>query len=197
MVAFIGQTQAPESTRRMVEIFQQAGLPGEAEDHVWMANRLHRIAENVDEGPRVAYITDLLISGLLLERGFDPAHSTHLQGRDFPEHCLRAVPGLLKHGFPRSSWQLVERGVLVFEGVVWGKTERWVIQGQLLKPLLDTWHEIGEQLVFKNLAGGLSPLLNENLQIKISGVNRETGREWLAGLRQNLPGGRGHLFVGV
>lgn len=197
MVAFLGQIQAPESTRRMIEIFQQAGLPGDAEDHVWMANRLHRIAENVAEGTGVAYVEDLLISGLLLERGFDPAHSSHLQGREFPEHCLRAVPGLLKRGFPRSSWQLVEKGVLVFEGAVWGKTERWVIQGQLLKPLLDTWHEIGEQLVFKNVAGGLSPLLNENLQIKISGVDRETGRQWLSGIRHNLPGSSVHLFVGV
>lgn len=201
MVAVLETVEGAGPSRRTMEILQQAGMPGEARDHAWMAGKLDRIAAKLDAGRgRSDYVADLLISGLLLERGLDPSGCPHLVGREFPDHCLRAVPGLLKCGFPLRSWQLVESGVLVAEGRGWGGGERWAIQGQKLKPLLDTWHEMGEQMVLKHLAEGLRPLVSEagdNLQIRLSGLDRGRARQWLMRLREWLPGERVHFFCGV
>ncbi|WFB34853.1 hypothetical protein P3T73_11850 [Kiritimatiellota bacterium B12222] len=189
MVSFLPKPELPETCLRLIEALRESGLPGELSDHEWMAQRIYHFAEQLGEGTQTDYLADLLLTGLLLERGCNPAKSKKLSERNFPDHYLRAVPPLLKVGCPPSSWRLVEKGVLVYEGQVWGNEGRWVIKGQTLKPLLDEWHELGEQLVMQHVAKGLIPLVHdagEPPQIKINGVDRKTGRKWLTALKECL-----------
>lgn len=202
MVAPIYQPALSETARRLLEILKQSGLPGDEADHVWMAGRIGHYAESLGDSRSPDDLADLLVTGFLLAHGMDPAGLTQLNGRDFPDAVLRAVPPLLKIGCPASSWHLVEKGVLCYEGPVWGGEGRWVIRGQILKPLMDEWHELGEQLVMQHVARGLVPLVHDSLaptQIKLNGVDRKTGRKWLAGLRsclQQLGGDRlPHLLL--
>lgn len=189
MVAALEQPELTGHGLRLLEILSDSGLPGARSDHEWMAQRIWSYAKNLETPDACEYLADLLTTGFLLEHGIDPSTLTQLQGRDFPDAALRAVPPLLKIGCPASSWRLVEKGVLCYEGTVWGGEGRWVIRGQILKPLTDEWHELGEQMVLQHVARGLVPLVHDfhtPPQIKLSGVDRKTGRKWLAGLRDCL-----------
>ena len=189
MVASIEKSALSDSGLRIIHILQEAGLPGDSTDHEWMATRLVHHAERLGNGKQTNYIADLLVSGLLMDHGIDPGCAKALQGRKFPQESLKAVPVLLKIGCPTSSWQLIDRGLLSFEGKVWGGTERWVLNGQLLKPLSDTWHELGEERMLKNIARGLIPLVHDVdtlPQIKVTGVDRKIGRSWLKQLSSYL-----------
>mgnify|MGYP000507103875 CR=1 FL=1 len=202
MVAPLESPGLSDACLRLIEILNEAALPGDATDHAWIVQRIWHHAERLGEGQQQEYLADLLLTGFLLERGIDPAQIPQLNGRDFPEHSLRAVPPLLKIGCPSSSWRLIEKGVLEYEGTVWGGEGRWVIQGRTLKPLLDEWHELGEQMVMQHVARGLVPLVHDASQppqVKINGIDRKTGRKWLQDLRsclQHIGGGTlPHLMV--
>jgi len=189
MVAPVKTAELSDAVLRVIDILRESGLPGENSDHEWIALRIRHFAENLAEGDSSEYLTDLLITGLLVERGMDPSLSPQLQGRDFPENSLKAVPPLLKIGCPVHSWRLVEKGVLTYEGTVWGDESRWVIRGQMLAPLVEEWHELGEQMLLQHVARGLVPLVHDSQfppQIKLNGVDRTTGRKWLQGLRSCL-----------
>ncbi len=66
---------------------------------------------------------------------------------------------------------------------------RWCIKGRHLTPYCRKWYELGECLIFQNLARGLLPLIRdapEQTEIKITGANRHTGRHWLRELKSAL-----------
>jgi len=201
MVGFSAQSGC-ERRRRLAEALREAEVPGEAEDHEWMAGRLHRGLENLDPEDRFPWMEELLLSGLLMGIGMNPADCPRLEGACFPESWLRAVPPMLRSGFPQITWQLIQTGVLTHEGAPWGKTERWRIDGKRLEPLLNEWHELGETLVFRNLARGLAPLSRDHegrVQIALGNVDRDRGRSWLRQLRNALapmtPDAAPHLLL--
>ncbi|MGA0369606.1 MAG: hypothetical protein ACO3N7_09170 [Kiritimatiellia bacterium] len=189
MVSPIAENPLSAPENRLVGLLEKSGLPGDKNDHVWIARRLREYAARAAAENQVEYLADLFLTSLLLERGLDPAGLPELQGARFPEAALKAVPPLLKIGCPALSSKLVEKGVLTYEGRVWGGEGRWVIQGQKLKPLTAEWHEMGEEMIFQHIARGLVPLTRPPHgipQIKLQGLDRDTGRKWIRGLRSCL-----------
>lgn len=191
MVGVPRDIATPPNRQRMLTVLREVDFPGETEDHIWMTRRLEAYARKLNQGVPSDYLEDLLLSGLLLERGFDITTSPQLNGRCFPDRWLRAVPSLLKKGCPESSWRLIEKGVIRFEGKSAGKvnSSRWCIDGKLLEPLFTEWHELGACLVFQNLALALHPLMqepSESAEITLTGTNRYTGRQWLRELKSAL-----------
>jgi hypothetical protein len=108
MVGVPRDIATPANRQRMLTIMREVDFPGEHIDHIWMTRRLEAFACKLNQGVPSDYLEDLLLSGLLLERGFDVTASSQLNGRCFPDRWLRAVPSLLKHGCPESCWR--ERG---------------------------------------------------------------------------------------
>lgn len=203
MVSAVQNLTNDNSCSRLVAILKETGLPGEASDHEWIAIRLQHHAENVSHTHNPEYLADLFVSGMLLERGLDPSKSKHLEGRRFPEAYLTSAPKLLQIGCPQATWQLVESGLLSYGGTVWGKTDRWILQGQRLKSVADDWHELGQSAIMKKISHGLIPLIHDSsspLQIKLTGVDREQGRRWLdelnLQLRSTTPSQKPHIFLG-
>jgi hypothetical protein len=200
MVGF-ASTAAEERELRITDALQEAGLPGEREDHQWIARRLNRCLDLVEgDADR---LEPLLVSGLLLEMGQDPSRVSGLQGRSYPDSWLRSVPPLLRSGFPVRTWQLVEGGVLTYEGKGLGSVPRWRINGRALKPLLDQWHELAGELTAVTLAKALLPLAideKNGLQVTCAGLPIAEARAWAAGLRASLkkqhPDARVHVIVG-
>lgn len=189
MVGIPRDVATPPNRQRMLTIMRDVDFPGEPGDHLWMARRLETFACKLNRGTPSDFLEDLLLSGLLLERGFAVTSSPQLNGRCFPDTWLRSVPTLLTHGCPESSWRLIETGVLRFEGQGTGSSHRWCIEGRHLTPYCHEWYELGECLIFQNLARGLLPLLQDasgKTEIKITGANRHTGRHWLRELKSAL-----------
>jgi|GEM_PF-1103667 len=190
MVSAVQNLAKDNSCRRLVAILKETGLPGEASDHEWIAIRLQHHAENVSHTHNSEYLADLFVSGMLLERGLDPSKSKHLEGRGFPEAYLSSAPKLLQIGCPQATWQLVESGLLSYEGSDSEKSGRWVLKGHLLKSVSDHWHELGESLMIQRVAKGLIPLIcdsSSSVTIHLRGVDRFVGRKWLHELHQHLP----------
>ncbi|MEX2606065.1 MAG: hypothetical protein WD708_01870 [Kiritimatiellia bacterium] len=191
MVGVPSGIAAPPNRQRMLSIMRDVDFPGGHDDHMWMARRLEAFSCKLNQGSPSAFLEDLLLCGLLMERGFDISDSPQLAGRCFPDRWLRAVPRLLTSGCPESSWRFIEKGVIRFEGKGAGKgnSSRWCIDGKLLEPLFLEWHELGACLIFQNLALALQPLMQEppeSAEITITGTNRHTGRQWLRELKSAL-----------
>jgi hypothetical protein len=189
MVGIPQEIATPANRRRLAAIMREVGFPGENQDHIWIARRLEAFACKLNQGTPSDYLEDLLLSAILMERGFDPAEAPQLAGRCFPDQWLRAVPRLLKIGCPESSWRLIESGILRFDGDGFGHAHRWCIEGQHLQTCFLEWYEMAESLVFKNLARGLAPLIQDSsrqAEIKITGTSRQTGRQWLRELKSAL-----------
>lgn len=189
MVGIPREISIPSNRQRLLTIMREVDFPGGKEDHHWMAHRLETFACKLNEGSPSDFLEDLLLSGLLMERGFDVSASSQLHGRCFPDRWLRAVPALLRHGCPESSWRLIETGVLRFDGEGSGHCHQWCIEGRHLKPYLLAWHELGKCLIFQNLARGLLPLIQDasgQAEITLTGADRHTGRHWLRELKSAL-----------
>lgn len=203
MVSAVGNPVLEACREMLMQRLKEAALPGERSDHQWIAERILGFAGQLGEGPDVTRIAELLITGFLMDYGMDPAPLPETDGERFSEPALRAVPSLLKAGCPAVSWQLIDKGVLEFHGKAWGGEARWIIRGSLLQHVLEEWHELGEHLVMRRLAGALLPFVSDPdtpSQVKILGVDRGTGRRWVEELRacfvylgqEPLP----HLMVG-
>lgn len=202
MVAF-RQTENDEQRLRLTECLREAGVPGDTEDHDWIARKLMRCRNRMDPESAAPRLEDLLLSGFLLGLGLNPAACSRLEGACFPDTWLRAVPSLLRSGCPPQTWGLVRQGVVSYDGSPPGVAARWKIDGARLRPFLEEWHELGETLVFRNLARGLAPLMEggaKDVQVALKGVELRAGRRWLRELRGALeplmPGQPVHLVVG-
>jgi hypothetical protein len=203
MVSAVQDLTPEKASHRLISILKETGLPGEDSDHQWIASRLQHHAESLSHVHSSQYVADLLVSGILIERGLDPSKSKYLAGRGFPEACLRSAPKLLQIGCPKSTWELIEAGILSYQGTVWGKTDRWVLHGSFFRSVTDTCHELGRHAVMNKIARGVIPLLHDSgspVQIQLTGMSRDQGRRCLDELTSQLhraaPNHKPHLFLG-
>jgi len=174
---------------RLLAALTEAEFPGDTKDHHWIASRLHKQAARLNLEQPSEELEDLLLAGLLRERGFDPENCPHLHDRAFPESWLRAAPVLLRCRSCSITWPLIRNGVLRRESGLMPRQSRWRIDGEALLPLTRDWHELGEHLMFANLARTLVALLGDDRpegEVKITGVSRDTGRRWLKQLQGGL-----------
>ncbi len=158
----------------MSDALRDAGVPGEDPDHRWLSRRLLGMVGNLAPEEREPDMPGLLATGLVRAMGLDPGNSARLAAKHWPEEWVRAVPPLLRCSFPPLTWGLVRRGLLSCEGTTWGQIPRWRLRLDLLAPLLNEWHELGECLVFRRIAEGLRPLSRARegrIQVRLSGSN--------------------------
>ena len=127
-----------------------------------------------------------VLSGLLLEMGEDPSKSPELRGRYFPAGWIESSPALLRSGFPVTAWRMVAVGILSLEKSPTDPTGRWRVNAGRMVEHFGEWYEMGEQLLFRNLAKALLPLILEQLDvtIAIAGLSAEVTRHWIRCLRQ-------------
>jgi hypothetical protein len=193
----VARLESDEESRRerLARTLREAGVPGDEPDHRWMAGRILRIVEELQPSERHPQMEELLTAGVLRSCGLEAGIP------DLPEDWVRAVPFLMQNGFPARTWTLVRHGILRYGGRPWGDSPRWTLDGTRIAPLLAEWHELGEHLVFRNIARALLPLLqgtNGALQIALCGLKRPQGRRCLQALEQALRdcgAPIGHLFL--
>jgi len=162
---------------------EEAGMPGGEEDHRWIARNVSRALEPL--GDHADHVLPAVLSGLLLEMGEDPSQSPELEGRWFPSGWLESTPALLRSGFPLMAWRLVEAGILVLEKVPMDPKGRWRVDaGRILQEFGDCY-ELGECLLFRNLARALIPLVEDrpDVTIVLAGLSPDLTRHWIRSLR--------------
>lgn len=176
-----------EGTRReqwTLQALEQAQMPGGEEDHRWIARNVARALDPL--GDEADEVLPAVLSGLLLEMGEDPSKSPDLNGRFFPEGWLESAPALLRSGFPVGAWHLVKAGILQHEKATSNPIGRWRVDaGRVLEELADLY-EMGEHLVYQNLAKALVPLVRESpdASFALAGLSGETFRKWKQALQR-------------
>jgi hypothetical protein len=187
----VARAQGPgmDDRPRLMRIFAEVEMPGSVEDHRWLAERLSKCRRRLPQNRETLDMTGLLAAGLLTDWGLDMSRTRELEGRCFPDAWLRAVPALLRLGFPTASWVLVEGGILHFDGPGRSGKPRWRLQTAALRQVEAEWYELGAAIGIQTLMRGLTPLLTDAelpVQIAFSGCNRAEGRKWLRRLRGEL-----------
>ncbi len=176
-----------EDVRRQewtLKMLGEVGMPGAEEDHLWIARNVARALEPLgDEADRVL---PAVLSGLLLEMGQDPSKSPELEGRWFPAGWVESSPALLRSGFPVTAWRMVAAGILTLEKAPADPAGRWRVDAGRMVEDFGEWYEMGEQLLFRNLAKALLPLIlgQSDVTVALAGLSAEQTRHWIRRLRQ-------------
>lgn len=203
MVGFT--TDAPETrVRRMAEALREADMPGDREDHTWIARGLDRCLRRVEPVSRHReFLEPLLVAGLLRERGMEPRRAPRAHFPGLPEEWVRAVPPLLKSGFPENAWVLVESMVLRVDGRSPDGRRRWRVDGAGLREPGEVWFELGERLAADTVSRAVIPLAREEeagIELRVAGLGTREGKSWARTLRRTIewraPGTRIHVFAG-
>lgn len=181
MVAVPDSNTLHRVSPRLLRMLRDAELPGDQRDHEWMGQRIQEAAEKLKDRFPHEYGQDLIFFGLAVELGLDVSKVQDLVERVFPEPWLRSVPSLLRCGFPKASWRLIECGVLSFEPRAVDAKYAWRLDIARGSVLLKGCYELGEYLLLRILSEGVVGILHQrerDSRIRIIAPSLSTGRAW-------------------
>lgn len=171
---------------RLLRMLREIEVPGDETDHVWMGRQLQAAAAKLTGRFPDRFCQDLLVSGLALHLGLDPAGSGELQEVCFPETWLSTVPVLLQCGFPAASWHLVENGLLSYEASATDVPYGWRLDLTRILKQTHPFYELGSDLLTRRLQEGVEGICHareRDTRIRIQAGSLSESREWVKRLK--------------
>jgi hypothetical protein len=175
---------------RLAALLGEAGVTGEAPDHLWMAEGLAEVAGMLDPGGADVWTERLLAAAHLRGLNEGEAAARVMAWFDLPEGRVEAVRELLRAApLSPEGWAYLRSDICRLERPRGREVRRWEIDGAKLLAVSRVWHELGERVMFRRLVSAFCRWVRYregNVEVVIRRVPAEAGARWVEELRGAL-----------